>query len=199
MQPDTFYHIYNHANGSENLFRSDENYRYFLQQWAKYIESIAGTYAYCLMPNHIHFLVKSRAEDVVSGNLNYSKESPFGKFETFQKVVSKQFANLFSSYTQACNKMYKRRGSLFIPNFKRKEITSDDYLTKAIHYIHHNPIHHGFCRHYEDWPHSSYDALVSQRPTRLQRDTILEWFGGRKEFIKFHEQNILYPEQIKLE
>ena len=62
MQADTFCHIYNHANGFENLFLSDENHHYFLRQWAKYIEPIAGTYAYCLMPNHIHFLIKMRTE-----------------------------------------------------------------------------------------------------------------------------------------
>ena len=43
----SFYHIYNHANGSENLFRSDENYYFFLKRWGKYIEPVAETYAYC--------------------------------------------------------------------------------------------------------------------------------------------------------
>ncbi len=32
---------------------------YFLNQWAKYIEPVAGTYAYCLLPNHFHFLIKT--------------------------------------------------------------------------------------------------------------------------------------------
>jgi putative transposase len=51
MQPKRFYHVYNHANGTENLFCQDENYHYFIKLWAKYIEPIADTYAYCLMPN----------------------------------------------------------------------------------------------------------------------------------------------------
>lgn len=80
MQPDTFYHIFNHANGSENLFRSDENYRYFLQQWGKYIEAVAGTYAYCLMPNHIHFLIRTRSEEEM--------ESTFGKFLTIPQLFN---------------------------------------------------------------------------------------------------------------
>ena len=62
MQPSTFYHLYNHANGSENLFRNDENYRFFLQKYAKYISTVADTYAYCLMPNHLHFLIKIKSE-----------------------------------------------------------------------------------------------------------------------------------------
>ena len=62
LLPDYFYHIYNHANGDDNLFREQENYRFFLQQYAKYINPIADTYAYCLMPNHFHLLVKIKEE-----------------------------------------------------------------------------------------------------------------------------------------
>ena len=40
MQPETFYHIYNHANGEENLFRSEENYHYFLRQWVHKVDKI---------------------------------------------------------------------------------------------------------------------------------------------------------------
>ncbi len=38
LQPESFYHIYIRANGSENLFRKDENYRYFLKQWVKELQ-----------------------------------------------------------------------------------------------------------------------------------------------------------------
>lgn len=69
MQPSTFYHLYNHANEPENLFRINENYRFFLQQWAKYIEPVAETFAYCLMPNHIHFLIRTRAEEEIESLL----------------------------------------------------------------------------------------------------------------------------------
>ncbi len=199
MLPEVFYHIYNHANGSENLFHSDENYHYFLRQWAKYIEPVAETFAYCLMPNHIHFLIRLRAEHDVSENLGYApeSESPFGKFETFQKAVSKQFANLFSSYAQAFNKMYDRRGSLFIPNFKHKEITSDSYLTSIVNYIHRNPVHHGFTSHPEDWLHSSYHAYIQNKASKLNRTYILKWFSGKEEFANYHKQHRI-PEDRSL-
>jgi len=57
MESGQSYHIYNHANGSENIFREEENYRFFLQQYDKYLGGVVDTYAYCLMPNHFHFLV----------------------------------------------------------------------------------------------------------------------------------------------
>ncbi|MEP4532208.1 MAG: hypothetical protein ABJ004_03925 [Cyclobacteriaceae bacterium] len=175
MEPGVFYHVYNHANGDENLFREEKNYHFFLKQWAKYIEPIADTYAYCLMPNHFHALIRT-----------HQLEPPFGKFATFQKFTSKQFSNLFSSYTQAYNKVYDRRGSLFIPNFKKKEITSDDYFTAVITYIHRNPVHHGFCQSLDEWSHSSFHAYFSHKPTKLKREEGLEWFGGVEAMEKCH-------------
>lgn len=53
-----YYHIFNRGNGGEKLFREDRNYPYFLGLCAKYVEPVTETYAYCLMPNHFHFLVR---------------------------------------------------------------------------------------------------------------------------------------------
>lgn len=190
MEAEKFYHVYNHANGNENLFREKDNYRFFLQQWDKYISPIAKTYAYCLMPNHIHFLIKTRSIEEVRMNFGFEDVKPFGKFETFQKLVSKQFSNLYSSYAQAFNKMYNRKGSLFTPNFKRKEITSEEYLKTLVCYIHRNPIHHGFCADFTEWEHSSYHAYLSDKPSKIERTYILGLFDGKENFIEAHLQYI---------
>ena len=60
------YHIYNHGNASDNLFRYDENYRYFLQKYGEYITPIVHTYAFCLLPDHFHFLIQMQEEDVLT-------------------------------------------------------------------------------------------------------------------------------------
>jgi len=62
LQPSRFYHIYNHANGSENIFRDAENYRFFLEKYELYISPVAETFAWCLMPNHFHLLIQIRDE-----------------------------------------------------------------------------------------------------------------------------------------
>lgn len=54
------YHIYNRGNNRENLFREKRNYLHFLRLYTKYIVPVAVTYAYCLLPNHFHLLVKIR-------------------------------------------------------------------------------------------------------------------------------------------
>lgn len=65
-----YYHIYNRANGSDNLFRREQDYLHFLQLYQKYILSVADTFAWMLMPNHFHLLVRIKEGMVYE----YSKE-----------------------------------------------------------------------------------------------------------------------------
>src|SRR5690606_6961681 len=97
-----YYHIYNHANGDDNLFREQKNYGYFLEKYKQHINPIAETIAWCLMPNHFHLLVKIKSEEEIA--------AAFPKFQTLEKLrredekskfLSKQFSNFFSSYTQS--------------------------------------------------------------------------------------------------
>jgi REP element-mobilizing transposase RayT len=207
MQPATYYHIYNRANGSENLFRNEENYHFFLKKYSWHINPIAETYAYCLMPNHFHFLLRIKETEEL---INYFNESgklkdankTFEKFETFQKLeyrISKQFSNLFSSYTQSYNKVFDRNGSLFSPNFKKKPVINEKYLTNVIHYIHSNPVHHGFADNMEDWPHSSYHSFFTSRSSALKRTEVLKWFGGIEGFKKYHDSLIAQRAALEME
>ena len=100
MESGQSYHIYNHANGMENIFREEENYRFFLQQYPKYLANVVDTYAYCLMPNHFHSLVGIKEIGRIA--------ITFPKFETLEKFIPKRFSNFFSSYTRAFNKMYEQ-------------------------------------------------------------------------------------------
>ena len=185
LSPNNFYHIYNHANGNENLFRSDDNYSFFLKKYAFHISPIADTFAYCLLPNHFHILVQIKDKETL--------RKTFPKFETLEKLekgISKQFSNFFSSYTQSYNKIYSRKGSLFIKNFNRKPIDNPTYFTNTIHYIHNNPQHHGFGISSADWPWSSYQSLISDKKTLLKREGTLTLFGSKQQFIQKHQEPI---------
>ncbi|AFL85712.1 transposase [Belliella baltica DSM 15883] len=165
------YHIYNHANGMENIFREEENYRFFLQQCAKYLAGVVDTYAYCLMPNHFHLLVGVKEEEQL--------KSTFPKFETLEKLISKQFANFFSSYTQSFNKVYDRKGSLFIKNFKRTPILDESQWQETFLYIHLNPVKHGFVKDHQDWKWSSWHAYQNlKKPSNLDREYFTNFFDG---------------------
>ncbi|HKI45476.1 MAG TPA: hypothetical protein VKA08_09120, partial [Balneolales bacterium] len=164
------YHIYNRANGEANVFRESKNYDFFLQKYYKYVQPVAETYAFCLMPNHFHMMIRVRGVEELDAKT-------FRKFRTFGmlgKVVSRQFASLFSSYTQAYNKLYGRTGSLFQPNMKRKKVTDESYFTQLILYIHNNPVKHGFVRDLYDWPYSSVHWFTNGRQQRRQHSKSLE-------------------------
>ncbi len=121
LQPNSSYHIFNHANGFENIFTEDENYRFFLDKYQQYILPIAETYAYCLLPNHFHLVVRIRRKEVIEEvyrnfkSTNFSKVPNFGKVEItdniIERFISKQFANLFSCYTQSFNKVKTSRSA----------------------------------------------------------------------------------------
>jgi len=208
--PNQSYHIFNHANGFENIFKENENYRFFLEKYEQYITPIAETYAYCLMPNHFHLVVRIRKreqlEEIIrtknhSAATHFSKVSfDFGKVpvvdsdrisdDNIEKFLSKQFSNLFSSYTLSFNRMYKRRGSLFIKNFKREVISDKEYFLNAIVYVHRNPIHHGFCTRYTDWSYTSYCEITSLKSEMVEVDKLLKVFENKESFVEVHRQNL---------
>src|SRR5699024_1758495 len=113
LEPGHFYHIYNHAIGSENLFRENKNYSFFLNKWEKYLLSYSDVWAYCLMPNHFHFLLEIKDKTFFPKRINENR------------FLENQFKRLFSSYTLSFNKVYERRGSLFQKSFKRVKIDSE--------------------------------------------------------------------------
>jgi len=188
FEPGCFFHVYNHGNGDDNIFRQDKNYAYFLKKYGEYIEPVAETYAWCLMPNHFHFAIRIKDEKELAqtrkvfGNLA-GLDGPSG----LDKLISRKFGNFLNAYVKAFNKMYNRRGSLFLDNLKRKKVENKDYMIKLIHYIHYNPVHHGFVKNITDWEYSSYHAFQTPvKETHLKRETVLEWFGEVRTFEKIH-------------
>jgi putative transposase len=197
MESGKLYHLYTHANGFEDLFRCDDNYHYFLKRYDHFVSPVADTFAYCLMPNHVHFQVQIKTEPELIGfykNQYPEKEqldsTTLKGSKTLEEFVIRQFGHLFNSYTQAFNRMFGRRGSLFTHTFKRKEITDDSYQTNTICYIHGNPIYHGFVKNLSDWPWSSYQLILNDAPTFIKREQVLAWFGNRNEYEKIHQEAI---------
>jgi REP element-mobilizing transposase RayT len=160
------------------------------------------------MPNHFHLVVRIRKREKIeelirnkinnnsSINNNFPKVQNFGKVEVIisdkeiERFLSKQFANLFSCYTQSFNKVYHRMGSLFIKNFKRESIRNKTYFINAIIYTHRNPIHHGFRTKYEEWEFSSYNDILDGISDNLEVGRLLKTFGGFESFKEMHRQGL---------
>ena len=187
MEPGQIYHVFNHANGWENLFIEPKNYHFFMEKMDKFLSPTIDIFAHCLMPNHFHLaagIPEMRELEMRDDRFIGLSEEEAGK------RISKQFSNLFSSYTQSSNKLYQRIGSLFVPNMKTKEVRSEASLCKVIHYIHSNPVHHGFTSNISEWPYSSYNSLVVKTNKSKERDFVMNAFGGFKLFMDYHKQPI---------
>lgn len=198
-----YYHIYNRGNNREKLFVESRNYPYFLKLYSQYILPVAETFAYCLMPNHFHLLIRTRTEEEQEAHWqqigSLSQNEPIS-FKLRQP--SRAFNNLFIAYARAFNNATGRTGVLFETPFHRKHVSNDAYFQILVVYIHRNPEKHGFVDDFRNWKWSSYSAILSDKATQLQRDAVLAWFGGRSGFVEAHYESgeeMLFADWFNLE
>lgn len=194
------FHVYNRTNNRELLFKSEDNYLYFLRQYDKYLHPFVDTYCWNLMPNHFHLLVRVKSAEAIISHLNakptttlknVEKEYLAGEADT-STLLELEWKRFFNSYAMAFNKQHCRKGNLFYRPFKRVEIEKDDQFTQTIIYIHANAQHHKLCKNVADYRWSSWHTILSSAPTKLLRAEMLEWFGGVAQFIKEHKDQATY-------
>ena len=164
LEKDTVFHLYNRGNNKQTIFFTRENYLFFLKKVRKFLFPVSDILAYCLMPNHFHFLIHA--------NENTEKTKLFKDREI--NIFSENLRIMLSSYTQAINKQELRTGSLFQQNSKIKPL-NDLYLNESskslsigydyycFHYIHNNPVKAGLVSNKEDWEFSSYSDYIGKR------------------------------------
>ena len=193
-------------------FYKSANYEYFLNLYDKYISPVADTYAWVLMKNHFHLLVRIK-ENVVYKYSNADRSIDAVRFEEqkWQTTVlsdlsackapdsvtvgnnlkipkaNLHFSHLFNAYSKYFNAYIGRHGALFERPFKRKEITDMPHFKTMVVYIHNNPVHHKFTEHAMDYPWSSYLTCISVKPTHLLRDVVMGWFDSEANFKTAHE------------
>jgi putative transposase len=158
LEPGKYYHVYNRAKNGDPLFESEEACRFFLKLYQAHICPIAETYAYCLLADHLHFLIRIR--DDASGSLY------------------KPFAVLFNSYSKGYNKRNEKEGRIFQFKLKRKEIRSTTCFLEMIRYVNQNPWRHGVTEHPANYRFSSFRATMTTGPTMLAKEQVQSYFGS---------------------
>ncbi|QEC68720.1 transposase [Panacibacter ginsenosidivorans] len=149
------YHVYNQGNNKQPIFFTNENYLYFLKAYRTLVAPHADTIAYCLMPNHFHFLISTNEQSVQQvkvGSLTLS-------------ALSNGIRMLLSSYATAINRQQHTTGSLFRQKTKAKPLDngSDNYTLTAFHYIHQNPLGAKLVTSLNDWEYSSFKDYTGLR------------------------------------
>lgn len=193
IEPDKFYHIYNRGVNGNVIFKTESNYHFFLKKISEKLLSVCDIYAYSLLPNHFHLLVKIKSEEWLKSLVKVSNLDKAGLvnekgLHSPQNIFSKQFSKVFNSYSQAFNKMYNRHGALIESPFKRKYIDSDDYLIRTILYIHQNPQNHAIVDDFKNYKYSSYLTFLDESETFLKRNETLDLFDGKENFVFCHRK-----------
>lgn len=152
------YHIMLRGNNRENIFIDDEDKTKILDILGeKKREGTYNLYAYCVMDNHIHLVVKEGKDPIA-------------------RIIKR----IGTSYAHYFNKKYKRIGHVFQDRFKSEIIGDDSYLLAVIRYIHQNPLKPGLgtIRGY-NW--SSYKEYINKRSALVDSEEILDIFSKNKE------------------
>jgi putative transposase len=191
FEPDEYFHIYNKTVSGIKLFRDDIDSQTFLKRFESYLGGCLDVYAFVLMPNHFHFLVKVKSyENLVI----YAKSQVTSKSKKLIEnnidinvFIIDQFKRWLSSYTITYKNKYNHSGSVFMKRFKRIKSNSLEKNIYWLTYIHHNPIHHNYCTEYNQWKYSSFTSYLSEKFTRVKREEVLDsWFSSLFDFLQYH-------------
>ena len=158
------YHIMLRGINQQQIFEDEEDKMRFLETVSKYKAQCGyEIYAYCLMGNHVHMLLKEGKENLT--------------------LVLKRIA---CSYVYWYNWKYRRCGHLFQDRFRSEPVEDDSYFLTVIRYIHQNPLKAGICKNIDEYKFSSYEEYV-KRNNFVDTDLC---FGiiGKEEFIKFNNE-----------
>ena len=166
------YHIMLRGINKQVIFEDEEDNFKFLETLKKYKE-ISGykIFAYCLMSNHVHLILKVEKEDI--------------------DLVIKRIA---SSYVYWYNWKYKRNGHLFQDRFKSEPVEDDSYFLTVLRYIHQNPLKAGVCKSIDGYNFSSYNEYVKKAD--LVDTVFCLGIINKEQFIDFNNE---YNEDVCLE
>jgi len=160
LEPGKYYHIYNRARNGGPLFEDEEDYRFFLRLYRSHITPVADTYAYCLLKDHLHLLVRIKSD--AEGSLY------------------RPFAILFNAYAKGHNNHNGEEGKLFQFKLKRIEIRREYYFYEMIRYINQNARKHGIADDDSRYRFSSYRSTVTSGPSLICKEELAKYFYNGK-------------------
>ncbi|MBI2619199.1 MAG: transposase [Ignavibacteriales bacterium] len=171
--PDHFYHLYNRGNNKQSIFRTRENFRFFLRTFRKYFsEERIRLVAYCLMPNHFHLLI------LILQKFDFSN-------------VMRSFS---TSYVKSFHSWHKTSGHLFEDDYQAKLIRDDKHLIEVIPYIHLNPVIARLVQHPEEWEFSDCNVWCQDRAGNEIRK---QFYGSAASYRRYLNQYATRKREIQ--
>ena len=165
------YHVLFEGVNHGPLFEETEDYERFLARLtAATTELSLQVMAYCLMPHHVHLLVK--------------EQSPGDITRVMRKTLT--------PYARWFNKQHARSGPLIANRYKSEGVAADDYLLAVLRHIHRNPVEAGITARIDGYPWSSYPSYTTGLSPLTDTDVVLGLFSPDRatalaRFAEFHQ------------
>ena len=159
------YHIMLRGTNQQVIFEDEEDYLKFIETLQNYkAVSEYKVFAYCLMSNHIHILIKVGKEDL--------------------DLIMKRIA---CSYVYWYNWKYYRRGHLFQDRFKSEPVEDNSYFLTVLRYIHQNPVKAGIVKNVDQYKYSSYNDYIANSNCIIDTEFALSMIG-KEHFEEFNNE-----------
>lgn len=164
------YHIIMRGINRQSIFEDEEDRERLLLTLERYKATCGySIYAYCLMDNHLHILIKEEKE-----------------------LLAQTIRRIAGSYVYWYNRKYERIGNLFQDRFKSEPVENDSYFLTVLRYIHQNPVKAGIMRNIKEYKWSSYDEYIGESKI-IDKEYTLKMFDENnntaiKAFIKFNNE-----------
>ena len=135
------YHVILRGMNRQQIFYDEEDYAYFIHLLDRFQDiSHYELYAYCLMGNHIHLLLK-----------------------TGEEPLDRVFRRIGASFVYWYNLKYQRVGHLFQDRFRSEPVEDDQYFLTVLRYVFRNPVKAGLCTKPEEYPYSNIREYIGAR------------------------------------
>jgi REP element-mobilizing transposase RayT len=159
--PGGVYHIYNRGSQKMTLFHNANDYGRFILKACEYkTKHPVDVLAYCIMPNHFHFILREPENPT-------RRVDPNPKGRLNQPNISRFLHLLSTAYAKYYGLRHSFSGRVFGQPFNAKHILDDSYFMTLVAYIHDNPVRAKLADTPAEWPYSSYLDLIGRCPDEL--------------------------------
>lgn len=196
------YHILFRSIDGVPLFKTEKEHLFFLEKWKRFTEIVFETWAYSLLGNHTHFIIRVKQQEEVIRTLSSlpeeAKTNAIRKFlekkedSPIGSVVERQINSFMVSYANTYNNIIERKGGLFQQPFRRSLIAAEAHLQQAIVYVHANGQKHRLVKDFKTHRFNSYHAILERNDSFVNSTAVLMFFSGIDKFISIHSEQVAY-------
>ena len=203
------YHVYNQGIDGKKIFRDEKDRIRFKQGIIARLTPFVDLISYAIMDNHFHLVFRVKKYEHMLAKIEYFSwlvnfiqrfaiisQTRFKGWPIASALISEVLRCFTMSYVKYYNKRHRRSGSLFRKGFRHKSVTDISYLRALVAYVHRNPMHHHYKRHYKKYKWTSYSSNYETYPPAGINLEELRIVYGSVESYNYYHDHISVPDYV---